>query len=258
MIITSHNSKGISFPGNPTALESALLGNYPPPSLFARSNLLATLQAPSALDHRTSRMINPTVSKLLELEASNAFVASRANQPSSWLMNSLLVNNTLQRQMSPIMFQQLQQTSRGVASLNLFRSASSIAQPATYIAKKTKIDATSPINTILVASSGKRHWVEEPSSLDVLCGRGGRSNHHPGNKIYRQVVSDMKASYRNIGSKSAKTDLSRAIVDHVFKDGGRFVKMDKASGKFIILTTYEARKKTSQALREPKDAKWTA
>jgi hypothetical protein len=257
MIITSHKSKGISFPGSPIALQSAHVGNSLPPSLFARSNLLATLQAPSALNHGTSRMINPTISKLLELEASNSFVASRANQPSSWLMNGLLVNNTLQRQMSPIMFQ-LEQTSQGVASLNLFRPTSFIAQPATYIAKKAEVDTTSPINTILVASSGNRQWVEEPSSLDILCGRGGRSNHHPGNKIYRQVVSEMKSSYRKIGSKSVKTDLSRAIVDHVFKDGGRFVKMDKASGKFIILTTYEARKKTSQALRESKDAKWTA
>ena len=100
--------------------------------------------------------------------------------------------------------------------------------------------------------------VKEPSYLDVLCGRGGRSNHHPGNKKYRQVVRVMKASYRNIDTKSAKTDVSRAIVEHVYNYGGRFLKQDKATGKYYVLSPVEARKKTSQALREAKDVKWTA
>ena len=104
----------------------------------------------------------------------------------------------------------------------------------------------------------ERVYVDKVGELDVLCGRGGRSNHHPGNKRYRQVVSEMKASYRNIGSKSAKTDLSRAIVDHVYSYGGRFLKMDKASGKYFVLSIDEGRKKTSQALREAKTVKWTA
>jgi hypothetical protein len=100
-------------------------------------------------------------------------------------------------------------------------------------------------------------YVDAPSKLDILCGRGGKSNNHPGNRRYRQLVSDMKSSYRRIGSKSAKTDLSRAIVDHVYKYGGRFLKADTLAGRYIILTPDESRKKTSQALREAKYAKWT-
>ena len=99
--------------------------------------------------------------------------------------------------------------------------------------------------------------VEEPSCFDILCGRGGRSNHHPGNKKYREVVRIMKASYRNIDTKSAKTDVSRAIVEHVYNYGGRFLKQDKATGNYHVLSPVEARKKTSQALREAKDLKWT-
>jgi len=97
---------------------------------------------------------------------------------------------------------------------------------------------------------------EKIQDFDVLCGRGGRSNHHVGNKRYRQVVSEMKAGYRNIDVKSAKTDLSRLIVEYVHGYGGRFVRMEE-DGKYRLLTVNEARKKTSQALREIKELKWT-
>ena len=111
---------------------------------------------------------------------------------------------------------------------------------------------------IPTSSSGRKDIVDEPTDCDILCGRGGRSNHHPGNKRYRQVVSEMKASYKTIGSKAAKTGLSSAIVDHVYNYGGRFLKkMDGETDKYQVLSVVEGRKKTSQALREAKDAKWT-
>ena len=91
---------------------------------------------------------------------------------------------------------------------------------------------------------------------DILCGRGGKSNHHPGNKKYRLVISRMKMNYRKIGSKILKTDLSRAIVEHVYGYGGRFLKYDKESSKYAVLSPAESRKKTSQALREMKEVKW--
>lgn len=100
-------------------------------------------------------------------------------------------------------------------------------------------------------------YVDEIREWDELCGRGGRSNHHQGNKRYRQVVGEMKASYRSIESKSEKTDLSRAIVEHVYSYGGRFIKMEKATGRYYVLTVSESRQKTSQALRETKVMEWT-
>ena len=77
------------------------------------------------------------------------------------------------------------------------------------------------------------------------------------NKRYRQVVSEMKAMYRNTEAKTVKTDLSRAIVDHVCGYGARFVRKDGATGRYFLLTKADARKKTSQALRETKALKWT-
>ena len=55
--------------------------------------------------------------------------------------------------------------------------------------------------------------------------------------------------------KDEKTDMSRSIVDQVFAYGGRFVKRDCGSGRYYLLTKAEARVKTSQALRENRDAK---
>jgi hypothetical protein len=63
--------------------------------------------------------------------------------------------------------------------------------------------------------------------------------------------------YKKSEAKAIKTDLSRAIVDHVCKYGGRFIKKEVTTGRYYVLTRGEARKKTSQALREAKALKWT-
>ena len=103
-----------------------------------------------------------------------------------------------------------------------------------------------------------RKYIDAIGENDVLCGRGGRSNHHIGNKRYRQVVGRMKCAYQSCPAKALKTDLSRAIVDHCCSYGARFVKLDEEYGQYYILSRSEARKKTSQALRESKVIKWTA
>ena len=102
-----------------------------------------------------------------------------------------------------------------------------------------------------------RFYIDKIHDLDVISGRGGLSNHHPGNKKFRQVVQEMKVAYRQTETKTLKTDLSRAIVEHICSHGGRFVKKETdGTGRYYVLTKAEARKKTSQALRETKELKW--
>lgn len=92
---------------------------------------------------------------------------------------------------------------------------------------------------------------------DILSGRGGKSNHHPGNKRFRQVVDEMKNKYRTTNVKTDKTALSKAIVDYVESYGGRFLtKKNAKGGHYRVMTKAESRKKTSQALRETKELKW--
>jgi hypothetical protein len=100
-------------------------------------------------------------------------------------------------------------------------------------------------------------YIDIIAETDILCGRGGKSNHHTGNKRYRQVVGNMKYMYQRCPAKTLKTDLSRAIVEHCCSYGARFVKRCEKTNRYYILTMAEARKKTSQALRETKALKWT-
>ena len=131
-------------------------------------------------------------------------------------------------------------------------------------------------------------YVDQPTELDVVSGRGGFSNHHPGNKRYRQVIKDMKSQYKSIANKFEKTCLSRSIVNYVYSYGGRFLrrvelcncdvekghrdshrpgeskttitaatKKSSAVVRYYIMTPSEARRKTSQSLRENLEVKWT-
>ncbi|KAI2498689.1 hypothetical protein MHU86_15811 [Fragilaria crotonensis] len=93
---------------------------------------------------------------------------------------------------------------------------------------------------------------------DILGGRGGRTNNHEGNKRFRKIVADMKGTYRETGVKTDKTALSRGIVEYVHTKGGRFlIETTNDQVDWRVMTKEESRKKTSQALRETKEIKWT-
>ena len=92
----------------------------------------------------------------------------------------------------------------------------------------------------------------QPTENDVLLGRGGRSNHHTGNKRYRDEVRNLRTWYASIGeNKDEKTALSQCLVDYVHGYKGRFLEKDK-SGWFEV-PNIVARRKASQALREDDD-----
>jgi hypothetical protein len=223
-------------------------GNVLPSSLHAQQAqaILAEMQARPSMFIPSMHQYNPSLSHLLR---------SSAPRPSHWLAQSLIAARVdrqrefLQNLGSP----QVSERNSSIAGLDLLQSAveaTGVKAGTAPTKRSKKIPASS--------SYGRKDIVDDPTDCDILCGRGGRSNHHPGNKRYRQVVSEMKASYKTIGSKAAKTGLSSAIVDHVYNYGGRFLKkMDGKPGKYQVLSVIEGRKKTSQALREAKDAKWT-
>uniref|UniRef100_A0A7S1ZNQ2 DUF6824 domain-containing protein n=1 Tax=Ditylum brightwellii TaxID=49249 RepID=A0A7S1ZNQ2_9STRA len=87
-----------------------------------------------------------------------------------------------------------------------------------------------------------------PTEKDVLFGRGGKGNHHPGNKEYRAFVKDLKEQYTR-SSKAEKTALSKSIIDYIKSSGGRFLMQDENDGWYEA-TNQAARKKVSQAFRE--------
>ena len=94
-----------------------------------------------------------------------------------------------------------------------------------------------------------REFIHTLTDLDVLCGRGGRSNHHNGNKKYRDEVGNLQQWYK-ASEKNEKTDLSQCLVNYVHSYGGRFLKMDESNKRWYTVTNHIARRKASQALRE--------
>jgi hypothetical protein len=96
----------------------------------------------------------------------------------------------------------------------------------------------------------KKEYVDSYSDADVLFGRGGRSNHHPGNKLYRDIVTEKQPFYRNC-DKNEKTKVAQSIVDAVtIQNKGRFLELDKESGRWYLVPNIVARRKVGQALRE--------
>lgn len=90
------------------------------------------------------------------------------------------------------------------------------------------------------------------SQNDVLCGRGGLTNHHPGNVFFRRLVRIKQESYLR-ATKREKAGVAREIVDIIrnLSPSGRFLKKDTRNpGVWIEIGDRKAREKTSQALRE--------
>jgi hypothetical protein len=90
--------------------------------------------------------------------------------------------------------------------------------------------------------------------LDILCGRGGLTNHHKGNKRFRDIVALHRPDYVR-APKIQKPSVARVIV-RAIRNGdppGRFLKKDSATGKWYDIGDKKAAEKTSQALREKSD-----
>ena len=84
---------------------------------------------------------------------------------------------------------------------------------------------------------------------DVLCGRGGETNHHAGNIQYRNFVKVCQPAYIS-AKRRDKPRIAEKIVQSVRKLGGRFLKKDPESNTWRDVGNTKAREKTSQALRE--------
>jgi hypothetical protein len=95
--------------------------------------------------------------------------------------------------------------------------------------------------------------VRNPHDHDVLLGRGGLSNNHPGNNWYRRLVRSNKGLYDQ-AQKHTKLLVAKAIVHHVEAQDppGRFLEKDKSTGLWVPASYEKAVHKTSQALRERK------
>lgn len=89
-----------------------------------------------------------------------------------------------------------------------------------------------------------------PTEKDILLGRGRRANKNPGNVHFRQIIAKHRHAYLNftIGVRKGKTEMAEQIVNELHSQGVRFLR--KEMGQWMVVPVVEARRKTSQALRE--------
>lgn len=94
-------------------------------------------------------------------------------------------------------------------------------------------------------------WIKDINENDVLCGRGGATNSHSGNRSYRKLVKKMKQKYL-AAKKKDKPRVAAEVVDIIRKmdPPGRFLKKSKDTGWYVDIGDAKAKEKTSQALRE--------
>lgn len=89
---------------------------------------------------------------------------------------------------------------------------------------------------------------------DVLCGRGGLTNSHIGNKKYRYIVAEHQLEYLR-ARKNDKRTIARAVVSRIRENGGRFLQRSSDSDVWVVVSDKRATEKTSQALREGLDVR---
>jgi len=99
------------------------------------------------------------------------------------------------------------------------------------------------------ASNASLDDLSQPREVDVLCGRGGLINKHPGNVVYRKVVDYNKPYYQSVHKKH-RILVSQSIVQSILNFGGRFLTLGAKSKTWMEIGYKRAVQKTSQALRE--------
>jgi len=100
------------------------------------------------------------------------------------------------------------------------------------------------------SKNSKNRMYVEPTDDDVLFGRGGRSNKHPGNARYRREVERLEKGYK-AGTKSEKRRIIEELIQAV-QSRGNFLEKDKQHGWYVV-DGDAIRKKVWQALREDRD-----
>ena len=127
-------------------------------------------------------------------------------------------------------------------------------------------DQTSTASTVAPKNSGKKKrnykgrkivptnktYVDGYKEADILCGRGGRTNHHPGNQVYLKLVEENKPTYRGTDG-AGKRKVVLGMLETIREQGGRFLELDRETGRWYIVHEKTAYNKCGQALRDNND-----
>ena len=93
------------------------------------------------------------------------------------------------------------------------------------------------------------HIVSSPAEVDVLCGKTSTSR-HPGNVFFRELILSKVGEYMLSVKKAQKGLIVANILKELVKNGARFMKKDKQSQQWSIISPADAREKVSHAIRD--------
>jgi len=92
---------------------------------------------------------------------------------------------------------------------------------------------------------------EQPTENDVVGGRGGRSNHHPGNRPYWIRILESRNEYIKSRSDHEKSRIADGILRYVVEElRGRFLNIDSKTKRWYTLPNSVVLDKIKQALRD--------
>ena len=94
--------------------------------------------------------------------------------------------------------------------------------------------------------------IKEPHDNDLICGRGGKVNAHPGNRRFRAWVNERKEAYTRAHAKGEKNAIAQSILHALVSQNppGRVLHFDDKTGIYKEVSVKKAMSKTTQALRE--------
>ena len=85
---------------------------------------------------------------------------------------------------------------------------------------------------------------------DVLCGKGGASNSHPGNEAYRRKLIKYQPKYKRCDARGKRKMIDDALLWVKNVQKGRFIAFEKTTSSYYIVLDAQARAKVGQYLRE--------
>jgi len=88
----------------------------------------------------------------------------------------------------------------------------------------------------------------ELKDCDVVCGRGGLANKHPGNRMLRRICNENRTLYQSSMNPTHKQCLILSILMAIQQHNGKFVARNRNGWEEI--SDKKAREKVAQLLRE--------
>ena len=100
------------------------------------------------------------------------------------------------------------------------------------------------------ATTSRIAVVDNPKTVDVLCGRGKMCFRHEGNNRFRVLIAEHADTYKMAPTKKVKTQVIALVVEIVIARGGRFLVQNNDDCTWVDGGRKQGKKKTGHAFRD--------